>query len=274
MKNRLEEQPWATTLTGVDEATQTPLAVSTPEKGGPSQNYRVKSTCDFIRRMAYSRVTARVDQEPALVDLLEKVKDRALKEHDIKVNLQLAPRYSSQSLGAVGAAQRALHEQIRCYKYDVETRYGVKLDPNLTLWPWLVRWAGTSIECFRIRANGITSYQDNYGVAYRSEVLPFAETALFRFAMSKMGTGPKDLKISKADLRFERGIALGKVLESGEHIFGTREGTYTTRTVKRLPKQDRADRNLLLEFIGTPWDSKAEKPRGDRRKERYPPFRR
>lgn len=71
IKNKAEEQPWATELTGVDEATQTPLAISTPEKGGPSSNYLVKATSDFIRRMAYARVTARVDQEPALIDVLE-----------------------------------------------------------------------------------------------------------------------------------------------------------------------------------------------------------
>ena len=62
------------------------------------------------------------------------------------------------------------------------------------------------------------------------------------------------------DLR--RVCVLGKVVESGEHNFGTRGGTFTRRTVKRLPKCDRADRELILEFIGTPWDRKAEKPRG------------
>ena len=49
--------------------------------------------------MAYAKVTARVDQEPALIDVLEKAKDKLLQDHGIKVNVQLAPRYSSQSLG-------------------------------------------------------------------------------------------------------------------------------------------------------------------------------
>ena len=126
----------------------------------------------------------------------------------------------------------------------------------------MIRWSAISIECFRIRANGFTSDQNIYGTAYRAEILLFAETALFRYAVSKQGKGPKDIKLSKADLRFGKGIFLGKLFESGESIFGTRDGTFYARTVKRLPKGERADLQLLQNLVGTPWDPKAEKPRG------------
>eukprot|EP00971_Amphidinium_carterae_P346845 6488561-Amphidinium_carterae.2 len=37
-------QPWATTFCGVDEATQTPMAIALEQKGGASTDYIVQST--------------------------------------------------------------------------------------------------------------------------------------------------------------------------------------------------------------------------------------
>ena len=135
-------------MTGVDEATQTPLAISVPSKES-NVEYTIESIKTFIRIMSYPEVRVRVDCEPALVAILDKVKDQLLAESHIKVNLELAPRYSSQSMGAVGAAQRALHEQVRCLKTDVEERYGKPIDPSQALWPWLVRRAAWAVERYK-----------------------------------------------------------------------------------------------------------------------------
>ena len=253
---------WSTTLVGVDQGTQSPLAISLPHKAGPSKDFLVTSSCDFIRRMAYHRVRVRVDQEPALIDVIQTVKDVMLKEHSIFVDIEFAPRYSSHSLGAVGACQRALHEQIRTMRVDLDSRYGTSSSPSQVIWPWLVRHAAWLLERFRIRANKRTSYEDNYGLRYRSELLVFGETALFRYSFSHQGKAAKKRTFAKGDTRFEKGIFVGKHIDSNEWIFATREGIVFSRTVKRLPKEQQFDGKLLAEIVGTPWGPKAEAPRG------------
>ena len=113
------KQPWATTLTAVDEGSQTPLAISLPTKS-PEEGYTVKCVVDFVRRMAYKKLRMRVDNESSLLLLANKVKDRLLADHDIIMMIESTPRYSSQSLGAVGACQRACHEQVRTMRIAFE----------------------------------------------------------------------------------------------------------------------------------------------------------
>eukprot|EP00972_Heterocapsa_arctica_P033243 4892746-Heterocapsa_arctica.AAC.1 len=65
---------------------------------------------EFVRRQGYKFISARVDGEPALIALARKANDELL-IHNIKMDVEIAPRYSSQSMGAVGACQRAVHAQ-------------------------------------------------------------------------------------------------------------------------------------------------------------------
>eukprot|EP00972_Heterocapsa_arctica_P002398 347716-Heterocapsa_arctica.AAC.1 len=62
------------------------------------------------------------------------------------MDVEIAPRYSSQSMGAVGACQRTLHAQVRCLRVHLEKFAGLELDPNMTIWQWMVRRAAWLIE--------------------------------------------------------------------------------------------------------------------------------
>ena len=148
-------------------------------------------------------------------------------------------------------------------KRDVEQAYGIKLDPNSVIWTLLVPYAAWLIERFKVRANGRRSYEDAYGIRYKGELMPFAETCLFRHAFNAAGRGPKGMKFSKADLRMERGICCGRKAETNEFVFATADGTFTSRTAKRLPADlGRADGELLKSIVGTPWNRQCEAPRG------------
>ena len=59
----------------------------------------------------------------------------------------------------------------------------------------------------------------------------------------------------KADARFDRGIFLGKNVETDEHIIGAEDyGVVTARTVKRMEPSKQHDKGLLLRMCGVPWD--------------------
>eukprot|EP00972_Heterocapsa_arctica_P093851 13842674-Heterocapsa_arctica.AAC.1 len=65
---------------------------------------------EFVRRQGYKYIRARIDGEPSRIALARKVKDDLLLQN-IKMDVEIAPRYGSQSMGAVGACQRTLHAQ-------------------------------------------------------------------------------------------------------------------------------------------------------------------
>ena len=128
----------------------------------------------------------RGDNEPALVSILDGVKAAAL-PGGIKVHLNYTPRYSSQSLGAVGAAQRGIQAQVRALRMDVKRAYGIKIEPTWIILTWLVPYAAWLIERFKVRANRRTSYEDSFGIRYKGELMPFGETCLFRHPFNADG---------------------------------------------------------------------------------------
>ena len=108
----------------------------------------------------------------------------------------------------------------------------------MDVWPWLVRHAGWLLERYHVKANKKTAFEDRFGKPCQGEVMKFAETALFRVAVSPSGKIRDWIRQGRADARFVRGIWLGKTTESDEHLFATDTGVYTTTTVKRVPDSE------------------------------------
>ncbi|CAK0896486.1 unnamed protein product, partial [Prorocentrum cordatum] len=126
---------------------------------------------------------------------------------------------------------------------------GIKLEIKKT-----PRLSSQSVGRYHAKANHRTAHEDSYGKAYQGEVLKFGEAALFKLSVTATGKLRGGVRQGRVDARFERGIWLGKTIESDEHLFGTSEGVFTARTVKRVPvlEQNRAD--LIKAIKGTPWD--------------------
>ena len=116
---------------------------------------------------------------------------------DTKSTLRKPPRYSSESLGSVAAMQKGLHAQVRTLKCDVKTRFGIELESDSVAWTWLAGMAAWHLEPFAVRANGRTSYDEQFQIRYRGEVLPFLETAAFRHSFSPTGRLPKSRKVRR-----------------------------------------------------------------------------
>ena len=91
--------------------------------------------------MASAKAVEKVDPEPALKLLANKIALRASAD-GIQLKVETAPRFSSQSIGAVGQAQDAVEGQTRCLRLELETRLSMEVTLAMDVWPWLVRHAG------------------------------------------------------------------------------------------------------------------------------------
>eukprot|EP00971_Amphidinium_carterae_P040985 804968-Amphidinium_carterae.1 len=80
---------------------------------------------------------------------------------------------------------------------------------------------------------------------------------MFKYSADKSGTFRK-AKLSKANLRFDKGVFVGKLYESDEFMFAAPHGIYFSRTVKRLPSEERNDQVFLAAVKGLPWAMEGE----------------
>ena len=176
----------------------------------------------------------------------------------IQLKVETAPRFSS--IGAVGRPQDPVEGQIRCLRLELETRLSREVTPFMDIWPWLVRHAGWLLERYHVKANKKKAVEYCLGKPYQGEILKFAEAALFPLAVSPCGKVRSEVRQGRADARFVRGICLGKTLDSDEHLFGTDESVFTTRTVQRVPDSEQRRGDLVKHCQGTPWDRLASRP--------------
>ena len=124
----------------VDVRAQNPLRAAISTKS--DENAYLSAMCAaFAKRMAYAKAVLKVDPEPALRLLVDKIVVRASAD-GIQLKVETAPRFSSQSIGAVGRAEDAVGGQIRCLRLELETRLSIEVILAMAVWQWLVRHAG------------------------------------------------------------------------------------------------------------------------------------
>ena len=134
-----------TVLSIVDSGTGMALALSEP-LSIPGKNlempYVTKTLISFIAQLGYTDVKLRSDNEPIIKKIVSKIA-AALREGKapgapgLRIRFEEAPRYSSQSLGHMGAFQKLLRGDVLTQRYAIEAEYGMTLHASHNLWPWL-----------------------------------------------------------------------------------------------------------------------------------------
>ena len=165
---------YATQLVAVD--VDSGMIRVVPDPGKNVSDYLVTGLRKFVESTFHTKVRLRCDNEPAAIIIAERVK--ALLPG--VVVLENTPRHDHAANPAERAI-RSVEDQVRVLRLDVEARYGIQLNANMSLWPWIARHAGWLLTRCKIKGNGCTPYQDAYGTKYSGEMMNIAETVLFRF---------------------------------------------------------------------------------------------
>ena len=82
-----------------------------------------------------------------------------------------------------------------------------------------------------------------FGKKYESTIAGFGETVLFSLSL------PKHIKGDKSIIRFQHGIWVGRDDANNCHIILSEDKQYLSRTVKRLPIQDRFNNNIVDQLL-------------------------
>ena len=157
-----------------------------------------------------------------------------------------SPAYDSRANGEVERAIQTVQGQVRAVKDAFEARYGYELKPEDNVIPWMVAHAASLISRYHKGPDGLTAHRRLRGKEFRVDVCEFGECVWYM----KPGSVGKD----KFDNKWEDGVWLGVVNESGENIIGTSEGCIKVRAVKRKPIEKRWDKDHMGIMRGVPWE--------------------
>ena len=177
------EDPAVVVLTAADRGTGMFTAISLPVKNF-EKDYVVKSFKSFVSQLGHIRMTIRSDGEPAILNINHELRDELNKMRGKNASSvahsEQAPRYSPQSMGVVGSAQRTLRGDFLTLRSAVEENCKMKVTPAMNIWPWMIRHAAWVRGRFGLKANLRTAYEDAFGSQYTGQILPFGEVILFR----------------------------------------------------------------------------------------------
>ena len=95
------------------------------------------------------------DQEPAVVDLRNAVKD----ERSETIMPEEAPVKESRSNGEIEKAVQDAQDQIRCIKHNLEAMCEQKIAGSHPCIPWLVRHAAMTYTRYAIGVDGRTPHE-------------------------------------------------------------------------------------------------------------------
>ena len=211
-----------------------------PKKG--KHVYTMKEMSRLIDWLGYRRIILKTDQEPAIMEF----KQCGKSERPEEIMFEESPTYDSRANAEVERAIHTVQGQVRTLKDALEAGYGCELKPEDHIVPWMVMHAGSLISRYHKGQDALTAFRRLRGKEFRADVCEFGECVWYM----KPGMVGKD----KFDRRWEDGLWLGVVNESGENIIGTREGCVKVRAVKRKPIQDRWDKDWMHAIQGVAWE--------------------
>ena len=242
MGKRTEEtQP---ILVARDRDTRMTLSFLVREKGA-SDPYVVKRLVAFIKEIGQEgqRMIVKSDQESPIKAVVDKL---------ILARAQAAtvPEHSPvRSSGLNGVFERAVKEvemRVRCLKSALDERVNGDIAATSPILPWLVEYASVLINRYLVGHDGKTAYERSKGKTSKVLGYEFGEVVHFRRT-------PLPGRLDKLDSLWCLGVYVGYRAVTGEFMVVSDEGAYKTRSLKRVPVEERWQREAIEKIKYTPW---------------------
>ena len=148
----------------------------------------------------------------------------------------------------VERGNRSGKAQIRAVLFVLEAHLDALLDIKHPLMYWLVLHSGYICSHYFVGQDGRTCYEKLKGKPNRAIVCEFGEQVHFMPLKTDAVSG----SMSK---RYLTGVWLGIDERTSETRIGCKDGTVTgSRSIVRLPEDERWDKEFLEKVKGTPWN--------------------
>ena len=215
----------ATAIVMRDKQTTTTFA-HICEKKGISDTFVVRELVADIDSLGHTKIILKGDGEPALVQLMNKIKQ--LRAHPTIV--QNPPAYDPQANGAAEKAVQDYMGQLRALKIGLEYRLGGKIESHWPIMEWLSEHSPTTIDRGQMGHDGKVPYQRRMGKLSKKPMVEIGEQVL-----AKPLRSPKTTKRLSLKNRWVMGTWVGINRRTNEHIVALNDGgaAIRVRTVMR-----------------------------------------
>ena len=224
-------------LTGIDVETGMVMATMVGDK---QQDFQYHVNCIQSFLMECGRVQAvlnstilQSDQEDHLIALLQ----TAASKMGGNITVRQSPTYSSQAQGSVERFHRTLMGQIRTLRAQLQQNYDRTITSKHPIVPWMVRHTAYLLNRYATHADGNTSYFRRWNKDHRAPICEFGETVQYLLPTVK--------QLPKMEQRFFKAIWLGRDTSTGETLLGIGNKVVRARTIRRMPKPDKYDKQMF-----------------------------
>ena len=136
-------------------------------------------------------------------------------------------------------------------KSALDERVSMSLRGTSNILPWMVEFASVLVNRYLVGHDGKTAHERSRGKTSKMFGFEFGELVHFkRIATAR--------RLGKLDSLWHKGVFVGYRSQSGEYMVANDEGTYKTRTVKRMPVEERWNKEAVEDLKWTPWKFKAD----------------
>ena len=229
-----EEKPDKTLAMLVARERQTKAVMSCVAPRKSSGKWLSKRVMAFMREVGceVEQVTMKTDNEPALVAVVDEIGRLRAARGGRGMTVEHSPVHSSSSNGIIERAVQSVQGLVRTLRSAVEEGWGVKLEVDHKVWPWLVEIAGWILTRAVVGTDGKTAHERLKGKIAKLPGFEFGEAVLWK---RRREGGP----LGKLTCMWGDGVFLGVEGSTGELIVGDTRGIWRTRTVRRKVEAER-----------------------------------
>lgn len=159
--------------------------------------------------------------------------------------VETSAKHEHQSNGVAEESVKSVRGMMLTLKSQLEKNIGDDILRDSCVVQWMLRWAAMLLSRYQVGLDGRTGYERRRGRACTIPTVCFGEKVWFKESKDKEAK-------AKFHSQWRHGIWLGHTRASSEAWIGTSAGVVRTYNVKRLPKDERWDCEMVKNMKGTP----------------------
>jgi hypothetical protein len=217
-----------------------------PRKGVNGVDWIGRAIAEDLTLWGHNNCVFRSDQESSMNAVYNAV---ARVRAPYKLVPENSPKGDSQANGSVERANRSVKGQLRVMLIALEARLHKKIDLRHPIAAWMTTHVGYILSHYEVGKDGRTAYERLKGKHTGVELCEFGEVIHYMPLKEISGA------LASADARYKKGVWLGVNERTSERMVGTMDGNVVgTRSVKRLPDEEKWSAEAVEQIRGVPWN--------------------